>query len=421
MIEPYQALGLVPTMRGIRRRDEIQVNLEHLSHLIKAASWLSSLDLPVRLIAVPEGALQGFNDEVLDLDHEEFAQERAIDIPGPETDYPGGPARQWNCSRWPRPRRVIPSFPGSSCSSASILSPQGDVILKHHKVVPLLGVEHSVTPCNVLGQVDRAVRPQPRRVYPVADTEIGRLGFPTAYAGPLPGERARARPCPAPRWFTGESELQVNGGNGLFEIQNRAPALDNNMYLIACNVCTYYLHPASFRRPHRHVGRGVGGRIHYRGQIACSPHQQWGAGCPGSPGPSTSRRCAVPPNAQWDNRIRDLTTEQYQIIYEEPGYRRASTSAETPYAQEEYRHEVIAKQVELMHERDIWVRPDDGEAPARRNPCGRLTRYPGRRSRHVSRVPMHVTIVLPRPVGKARGRGYPRGGSADRGAAARRR
>ena len=66
MIEPYQALGLVPTMRGIRHRDEISVNIEHLSHLIKAASWLSSLDLPVRLIAIPEGALQGFNDEVLD-------------------------------------------------------------------------------------------------------------------------------------------------------------------------------------------------------------------------------------------------------------------------------------------------------------------------------------------------------------------
>jgi len=27
MIEPYQALGLVPTMRGIRRREEIAVNL----------------------------------------------------------------------------------------------------------------------------------------------------------------------------------------------------------------------------------------------------------------------------------------------------------------------------------------------------------------------------------------------------------
>jgi hypothetical protein len=48
MVEPYQALGLVPTMHGIRHRDEIKRNIEHLSHLIKAASWLSSLDLPVR-------------------------------------------------------------------------------------------------------------------------------------------------------------------------------------------------------------------------------------------------------------------------------------------------------------------------------------------------------------------------------------
>ena len=53
-------------------------------------------NLPVRLIAVPEGALQGFNDEVLDLDHEGFARECAIDVPGPETDYLGGLARQWN-------------------------------------------------------------------------------------------------------------------------------------------------------------------------------------------------------------------------------------------------------------------------------------------------------------------------------------
>jgi len=95
MIEPYQAVGLVPTMRGIRHRGEIVVNLEHISHLIKAASWLSSMDLPVRLIAIPEGALQGFNDEVLDLDHEGFARECAIDIPGPETDYLGGLARQF--------------------------------------------------------------------------------------------------------------------------------------------------------------------------------------------------------------------------------------------------------------------------------------------------------------------------------------
>src|SRR5881398_4069879 len=96
MIEPYQALGLVPTMRGIRRRDDIAVNLEHLAHLVKAAAWLSSLDLPVRLIAIPEGALQAFNDEVLDLDHVEFARTCAIDIPGEETEALGRLARQYD-------------------------------------------------------------------------------------------------------------------------------------------------------------------------------------------------------------------------------------------------------------------------------------------------------------------------------------
>ena len=62
-IKPYTAVGLVSTVRGIRKRADIRVNLEHLKYLVKAAAWLSSLDLPVRLIAIPEGALQGFNDE----------------------------------------------------------------------------------------------------------------------------------------------------------------------------------------------------------------------------------------------------------------------------------------------------------------------------------------------------------------------
>ena len=54
-IKPYTAVGLVPTVRGIRKRADIRLNLEHLKHLVKAAAWLSSLDLPVRLIAIPEG------------------------------------------------------------------------------------------------------------------------------------------------------------------------------------------------------------------------------------------------------------------------------------------------------------------------------------------------------------------------------
>src|SRR3989442_11029906 len=96
MIKPYTAVGLIPTVRGIRKRKDIKINLEHLSHLVKAASWLSALDIPVRLIGFPEGALQAFNDEVLDLDHVKFASECAIDIPGEETEELGKIAREYN-------------------------------------------------------------------------------------------------------------------------------------------------------------------------------------------------------------------------------------------------------------------------------------------------------------------------------------
>jgi len=67
-------------------------------------------------------------------------------------------------------------------------------------------------------------------------------------------------------------------------------------------------------------------------------------------------------NAQWDNWIKDLTTEQYQLIYEQPVYPKNLYLDRAPYQHAEYRREVIDKQVELMHERDIWVRPGKDDA-----------------------------------------------------------
>ena len=37
MIEPYTAVGLIPSFWGIRRREDIAKNLEHLESLTKAA------------------------------------------------------------------------------------------------------------------------------------------------------------------------------------------------------------------------------------------------------------------------------------------------------------------------------------------------------------------------------------------------
>jgi predicted amidohydrolase len=353
MIEPYQALGLVPTMRGIRNRAEIAVNLEHISHLIKAASWLSSLDLPVRLIAIPEGALQGFNDEVLDADHEEFAAECAIDVPGPETDYLGNLARQWNAYVMAQAKARHPEFPGRFFNVGFILRPDGELILRHHKVVPLLPVEHSVTPHNVW---DRWVELYGRDLsafYPVAETEIGRIGIMMANEASYP-ENARGLamngceiayrgPYPAPGVMS-----------GMFAVQNRARALDNNMYVIGMNLGTYYLDAEETVPIDTFSGQSQ--IVDYRGQIVAEvPYgagSTWVAGVIDVEGLRHFRQ-----SAQWDNWMKDLTTEQYQLIYERPIYPKGIYLDRPPFRHAEYREQVTRKQVELLQDRGIWARP----------------------------------------------------------------
>jgi hypothetical protein len=63
-------------------------------------------------------------------------------------------------------------------------------------------------------------------------------------------------------------------------------------------------------------------------------------------------------SAQWDNWIKDLTTEQYQIIYSEPVYPKNLYLDRAPYRHDEYRRQVTARQVKLMQDRGVWAPPD---------------------------------------------------------------
>src|SRR5438132_9260932 len=191
MISPYTAVGLIPTVRGIRRREDIKINLEHLAHLFKAASWLSSLDLPVRLIAIPEGGLQAFTDEVLDLDHVEFARSCAIDIPGEETEALGKLARQYDAFVIAQAKARHPEVKDRFFNIGFIIDPAGEVILQHYKVSPLFPVEHSVCPHDIYDWWIEKYGRNLDAFWPVADTEIGRLGIMMANEGSYP-ENARA-------------------------------------------------------------------------------------------------------------------------------------------------------------------------------------------------------------------------------------
>ncbi len=109
-IEQYMALALQPVMRGAHRRSDIKANIDHIFELSRAAVWLSAIDLPVRLITIPEGALQGFTDEIFDWDHRHYVEQMAIDVPGEETRLLGNLARELDAAA--RARRAERRDPG---------------------------------------------------------------------------------------------------------------------------------------------------------------------------------------------------------------------------------------------------------------------------------------------------------------------
>ncbi len=354
MIKPYTAVGLVPTVRGIRRRADIRANIDHLTHLVRAASWLSGLDLPVRLIAIPEGALQGFNDEVLDLDHVTFARECAIDIPGEETEALGVIAREYDSYVMAQAKARHPELPDRYFNVGFILDPHGEVILTHYKVSPLFPVEHSVCPHDIYDWwVDRYGR-NLDAFWPVVDTEIGRLGIMMANEGSYP-ENARALALNGAEVVYRAAYPHPGTGNGIFELQSRARALDNNFYVVAPNMGTYYLSAEDDTPIDTFGGRSF--VIDYRGNIV--GRQDYG-------GVSTYVAGVIDieamrdfrARARWDNWMKDLRTELYQLLYEQPIYPKNLYLDRAPMGHAEYQEQVIDRQIKLMHDRGIWVPPE---------------------------------------------------------------
>jgi len=353
MPQPYTAVGLVPTVRGIRARADIERNLDHLSHVMKAAAWLSSLDLPVRLVAIPEGALQGFNDEVLDLDHVAFARECAIDIPGPETRYLGDLAKHWNVYLMAQAKARHEKFPDRFFNVGFALNPRGEIILTHYKLATLYPVEHSVTPHDVWDLWTELYGRSLDAFYPVADTEIGRLAVLMANEGSYP-ENARGLAMNGAEVVYRASYPHPHTGNEFFEIQNRARALDNNFYVVAPNMGTYYLTAESDLPIDCFGGRSM--VVDYKGRIVGQHLYSGGSSyVAGTIDIEALRDFRT--RALWDNWMKDLRTEMYRLIYEQSVYPPNLYLERAPFNHAEFRKEVIEKQIERLVERGIYARP----------------------------------------------------------------
>jgi len=145
--------------------------------------------------------------------------------------------------------------------------------------------------------------------------------------------------------------------NDSFEISNRARALENNMYVVAPNISSYYLYPDS-----ETAIDAVGGQsmiVDYRGAIVgkqlFSNGSTFVAGVVNIEALRHHRQ-----NAQVTNWPKDIRAELAQIIYEQPIYPKNLYIDKIPGRHVEYKREVIDRQVRLMQERGIWKPPASG-------------------------------------------------------------
>jgi predicted amidohydrolase len=231
-----------------------------------------------------------------------------------------------------------------------VIDPNGEVIHRHYKVSPLFPVEHSVCPHDIFDWWVEKYGLTLDAFWPVVDTEIGRLGIMMANEGSYP-ENARALALNGAEVVYRGSYPHPATGNELFEIQSRARALDNNMYVVAPNMGTYYIDANSDIPIDTFGGRSF--IIDYRGQIV--GRQEYG-------GVSTYVAGVIDveamryhrDHAQWNNWLKDLRTELYQVLYRDAIYPKNLYMTREPMKHAEYRREVIDKQIALMHQRGIW-------------------------------------------------------------------
>ena len=112
MIDPYMAVALQTSVRHVTTRQEVERHLNHIGNMIDLVVHICSLELPVRLIALGEGAIQGFVDEILDMGQAEYTEKMAAEMPGWETQALGDKAKQHGCYIIGTLKTRNPKFPG---------------------------------------------------------------------------------------------------------------------------------------------------------------------------------------------------------------------------------------------------------------------------------------------------------------------
>lgn len=316
MIEPYMVIGLQTTTYQIKKRSDIKRNLDHISDMMNVAIRVCGGELPVKIIAIPEGAITGWQSDYID--YITFARECAINIPGEETGFLSEKAKEKKTYILAQALAKISKFPDRYFNTNFVIDPQGKVILKQYKNAVFIP-EHSTTPHDVYDQWIELYGDTLDAFFPVVKTKIGNIAVMNCFEGSFP-ESYRAFAMNGAEIIFRPSYLEPYVSQEWFEIQNRGAALNNSCYLISPNNGPVY--DIDGKIIYCSGGRSM--IVDYRGQIISQSHT------------TSETYIAAPINIEQlrYHRVRgrayflsQLRTEIYKKLYEKTIWPKNSPSA----------------------------------------------------------------------------------------------
>ena len=250
-IEPYTALIVQPEVTVVENRAGIKKNLDRVCDMIHFGAgyfW----EVPVRLAVLPEYFMQGVGTPGKGESALEDQMKKAVTIPGPEIDQLGEIARQYEMYIvGGGVVEELPQFPDRWFNTNFIVGPGGDVVLKYHKWHIPATIGLGTSPHDIFDEYSEKIGSDIKTLFPVIDTEIGKLGTMTCHDGCTP-EVSRALGYNGAEIICHPGAIQEQEGVSrpwdFWMFTRRTRAHDNMCYLLGANWGTvdYAYYPKAF-------------------------------------------------------------------------------------------------------------------------------------------------------------------------------
>jgi predicted amidohydrolase len=250
-IPKYTALVIQPHVHVAEDRADINRNLERVCNLIDFGVgyfW----ELPARLVVLPEYFLQGVTTPGKGEHGIDSFMKKAIELDGPEMKHLGEKAKEYNLYiAGGGVIERVPQFPDRWFNTAFIIGPSGKVVLRYHKWHIPASIGLGTSPHDILDEYREVFGTDIKTLFPVIDTEIGKLGTMTCHDGCTP-EVARAlgyNGCEVICHPVALQEVEgVSSPWDFWRFTRRTRAHDNMAYVLGSNWGSvgYAYYPSAF-------------------------------------------------------------------------------------------------------------------------------------------------------------------------------